>query len=557
MRPRLLSSDEKYDVPDESRRWYWVAPVLIIIGAGVIRCQLLPIPLERDEGEYAYVAQQMLKGVPPYESAYSMKLPGIYAVYALILAVFGQTHIAIHLGLLLVNAGTILAVFWLTKRMFGMLAGVAAAAVYAVISLGAPVQGFIANAEHFVVLPAIVGLALIDKAAERRNWLVVFFAAILLGLSFIIKQHGIFFVLFGGLYQLYCELRHRPVSWMGLVVRQFIFTLGAVLPFVVTCVILKRAGVFDNFWFWTFTYARRYVTTIPLSMARGLFRAQSEVLFIETILIWLFAVLGVVVVLVRGRGRGCVVFTIGFMVFSILSVCPGFYFRRHYFILLLPAVAILAGVGFAGILTLLPRHIFGFSRGLVIAIAGMAVVGFTLFQQRVYLFYLSPVEVCRLLYGNNPFPESLQIGRFIRENTAPGDTIVVIGSEPQIYFYSDRRSASGHIYTFPMMVRHDYAENMQLQMIGEIESVKPELIVYLGNPGFIAYPPGSIAGLLDWARGYIKEFYTRVGVVEIPPDGQTIYRWNEKQAGYVPVFRDWIGVYKRRRADTDDDRRKR
>jgi len=73
----------------KSSYWYWVALVLVIICAAVIRIRLLSIPLERDEGEYAYIAQQMLKGVPPYESAYSMKLPGIYAVYALFLAIFG------------------------------------------------------------------------------------------------------------------------------------------------------------------------------------------------------------------------------------------------------------------------------------------------------------------------------------------------------------------------------------------------------------------------------------------------------------------------------------
>ena len=33
-----------------------------------------------------------------------------------------------------------------------------------------------------------------------------------------------------------------------------------------------------------------------------------------------------------------------FLLFSFLAVCPGFYFRRHYFILMLPAIALLAGV---------------------------------------------------------------------------------------------------------------------------------------------------------------------------------------------------------------------
>ena len=50
------------------------------------------MPLERDEGEYAYAGQLMLQLIPPYQLAYNMKLPGIYAAYAVVLKLFGQTQ---------------------------------------------------------------------------------------------------------------------------------------------------------------------------------------------------------------------------------------------------------------------------------------------------------------------------------------------------------------------------------------------------------------------------------------------------------------------------------
>ena len=58
---------------------------------GFIRVRLLEMPLERDEGEYAYAGQLLLQGIPPYELAYNMKLPGTYFAYAAGMAVFGQT----------------------------------------------------------------------------------------------------------------------------------------------------------------------------------------------------------------------------------------------------------------------------------------------------------------------------------------------------------------------------------------------------------------------------------------------------------------------------------
>jgi hypothetical protein len=98
-----------------------------------IRIRLLGIPLERDEGEYAYAGQLMLQGIPPYKLAYNMKFPGIYAAYALIMSVFGQTITGIHLGLFLVNATTVALVFLLGRKLMNSAAGIAAAASYAVL----------------------------------------------------------------------------------------------------------------------------------------------------------------------------------------------------------------------------------------------------------------------------------------------------------------------------------------------------------------------------------------------------------------------------------------
>ena len=124
--------------------------MLLVIAA---RIRLLGIPLERDEGEYAYIGQLMLQGVAPYAEAANMKLPGTNAAYALIMAIFGQSISAIRFGLLLVNAGCAVLVYFVARRLFGSVAGFAAAASYAVLSVSPSVMGVWAHATHFVVLP--------------------------------------------------------------------------------------------------------------------------------------------------------------------------------------------------------------------------------------------------------------------------------------------------------------------------------------------------------------------------------------------------------------------
>src|SRR5579863_4838392 len=109
----------------------WLAVVLILTATALLRIHLIDSPLERDEGEYAYAGQLMLQGIPPYRLAVNMKLPGTYAAYALILAAFGQSIAAIHAGLLLANAGSIVLIFLLGRRLFSVPAGLAACAAYA------------------------------------------------------------------------------------------------------------------------------------------------------------------------------------------------------------------------------------------------------------------------------------------------------------------------------------------------------------------------------------------------------------------------------------------
>jgi len=54
----------------------WIFLAVIVFGLVIaIRIRLLGIPLERDEGEYAYAGQLMLQGIPPYKLAYNMKFP--------------------------------------------------------------------------------------------------------------------------------------------------------------------------------------------------------------------------------------------------------------------------------------------------------------------------------------------------------------------------------------------------------------------------------------------------------------------------------------------------
>jgi 4-amino-4-deoxy-L-arabinose transferase-like glycosyltransferase len=460
---------------------------LILLATALIRIRLLPIPLERDEGEYAYAGQLILQGIPPYSVASNMKLPGTYAAHAVIMAIFGQTIAGIHFGLLLVNALTILLVYFLGKRLFGNIAGVASAGAYASLSLSPDVGGTASHATHFITLFALAATVLLLRRPGAAFWPGVFF-----GLAFLMKQHGIFFILFGALYL----VRHRS----GLRTLAT-FAAAAILPYALTCLILWRAGVFPNFWFWTVTYARAYAARVPLSTGIAYLSSTIQDIWAASPGLWAIAALGLFCVFWMRESRPRAAFAVAFLAFSFATACPGLLFREHYFIPMLPAVALLGGVAvhWGSRFRLL-------SAALVYCVFAAA-LAYPFFAERQLYFSMTPVEAAREIWGDNPFPEAIAAASYIRQRTSPNTPIAVLGSEPEIYFYAHRRSATPYIYMYGLMEPQPYALKMQSDVIRDLETTRPEYIVDVDVSTSWLMRENSNTRILDWWDDYQTQHY--------------------------------------------------
>lgn len=232
-----------------ARRACWRALALCAIVALVVfvRLRLLQIPLERDEGEYAYSGQLMLEGIPPYQLAWNMKLPGTYAAYAAMMALFGQSIGGIHLGFLLANLAALALLFFIARRLTGVWGAIMSCAAYALLSLSPGVLGLAGHATHLVTLAALGGLLLLLRAREKGGGAGLFWSGFCFGLAFLCKQPGLYFGMFGFCLVLRDAARTRPVAWGRLLRNTAWFSLGMLLPFGLTCLILWRLGTFQQF----------------------------------------------------------------------------------------------------------------------------------------------------------------------------------------------------------------------------------------------------------------------------------------------------------------------
>ena len=533
---------DKIDTNDKVLPLTWWVLAVVVLGLVVaIRIRLLGIPLERDEGEYAYAGQLLLQGIPPYKLAYSMKFPGTYVAYAITMFLFGQSISAIHLGLLLVNSATSALIFFIGKRLLNSTVGIAAAVSYAVLSLSPSVLGLAGHATHFVVLPVLAGAFLLLNRQNRVGVGRPFISGSLMGLGLLMKQPALFFVLFAASYLFLGDVR----AGLGLrkaILRNLVFIGGAVIPLVITFLALCYAGVFAKFWFWTIHYAHEYGTLVSMSDLRQILIHSLRDAIGPNWPLWILAGVGLFTCFLNrsiGKSTG---FLFGLLVSSILAVCPGFYFRSHYFILLLPAVALFAGVAVNNISSVFRRQIAAVRFFPILLLASC--IALLVYGQRDLFFRFSPVEISHTIYAGNPFPETIKVAEYIRDHTDSSDTIAVLGSEPQIYFYSHRHSATGYIYTYPLMEPQTYARQMQSEMIHEIESAKPKYLISVTVNTSWLHSPRSENRIFEWAQRYIADNYVPVGFVNmIAPDRVEYYFDDIPQQ--VPELGEFILIYRR------------
>ena len=512
----------------------------------LIRIRLLQVPMERDEGEYAYMGQLLLKGIAPYATAYTMKLPGVSMMYALFMALFGQTTTGIHLGLLLTNGVNILLVFLLARRITDKRAALVSCAAYALLSLSQSVYGVYAHATHFVVLFFLAGFLLLINYLDRDRWLALAAAGICFGMAFLMKQHAVLLIFFAFLYLAWHGWQRSAAGLMKLLFACTVFTAGMIIPYALVVLYVFKAGVLAKFWFWTVQYAREYVSEQTLAEGFTNFGKTFVPIVKMQLPFWLMAIAGVGLIFTRRRCKADRFFLIGFLCFSLLSTCPGFYFREHYFVMLLPAVALLAGAAARTAELTMTATRFERYQPYLPALLLVIAAAYGLYHEGSYYFRLTPQEVTRKTYGPSPFPEAVQIASYLGAHTSPGDKIAVLGSEPEIFFYADRPSATSHIYMYGLMEQQKYSAQMQTELIGEIESARPKYLVIVNLPSSWGIAPFKSRRVIDWSEKYAREQYDLVGIVDIIDQKTTRYLWDEKAVGYLPVSDVFLCVLKRK-----------
>jgi len=298
------------------------------------------------------------------------------------------------------------------------------------------------------------------------------------------------------------------------------------------CLILWRVGVFSSFWFWTWSYALEYGTATTRADMWIALRAFFPWV-VRPYVLWQIVVLGLAAPLWSRYARVHGGFVTTFCLFSVLAVCPGFYFRPHYYILMLPAAALCVGVAVSAAREyLLTRRLSRPIVWLPVLYFGIAFVLSVRGEYRKFL-RLDPVALVRKMQDREPFPEAIAVGTYIKTHSSEQDTVAIFGSEPEICFYSARRCASNYLYTYPLMEKQKFAQQMQVDMMQQVRNAQPRFLVYVDDVRSWGTKPVLAANreFLDTAWAYAHSNYELVDLVTVPDDPEHV--WGNQAAFYI------------------------
>jgi hypothetical protein len=525
----------------------WLGLLLILVFNGCIRWHLREMPLERDEGEYAYAGQLLLQGIPPYAIAWNMKFPGVYFAYAGLMAMFGESPPGVHLGLMLVTSISTLLVFFIGRELMNAAGGLMAAAFFTLLSALPFAYGLASHATHFVVLFVCAGIFCLLRGEKHKPLLWTFISGLAFGSAILMKQHAVMFVAAAFIWVAWCAAARGKNP----VLSGSVFFGGIAIPLLLTFALLALAGVWNRFDFWTIQYAREYVSIFPLRSVPRQFADGFGPVFHSGIWVWFLGVGGIGLVFLPSPFRRAAFPGAGLFLAGLAAACPGFYFRGHYFLMAMPGLALLNAallLAVAGWLKKISQIQF---LKILPACLFLIIAGDLLIRNAEIWFRLTPLEVTRRLYGFSPFPESPEIARYLAAHTKPDETIAVLGSEPQIFFLAHRRSASGYIYVYPLTEPQPLAPVMRQEFKNEIESARPEYVVQVNilSSWCSAVVPRDTEKILDdfqkWWGNYSQN-YRLAGVVDMAAGQPSEFFWDEQMSGRTNTQPAAISIYQRK-----------
>lgn len=449
---------QKKTLRDVSRFYIWYLAIFFVL----LRVPSLIEPMwYADEGIYTVVAKAMSEGRMLYAEVWDNKPPLLYIFYFLTQNIFGIKLLSIVFGI-----GAVYLFYQIAKKLFKKEISILISTGMFVFLLGSPfIEGNIANAENFMLLPILGAFFLLLKKNEL-NIKIGVGSAILFFIALLLKFVAVFDILTWVLFALLREIKQNGKRFQSDYNKSLgAFILTGVVLSIVLLLLLVLLGILPEFIDAVFLKNISYVSE------KNTAGVSNSLLIIKIFLLGIFCS---VIFFFRKKIQNNFLFIFLWLGFSLFNVYFSERHFGHYLLLLAPVLCLVLGLvmDIAGKMKIFYAAIFV----VVLLLVG---ISFEFFERiggyyKNYIVFISGKEKIESYqaFFDSTTPRNYEIARIVKNLEANKD-ILVWSDGGQIYTLLDKAPFGKYIVAYHMIFYNQaHAETKAL-----LAKKKPDVIV--------------------------------------------------------------------------------
>ena len=417
-----------------------------------------------DEGIYLTIGQALNRGVKLYSQIHDNKPPLLY-----LMAAFSKTVFGFRLLLFFIMIPTVYLFFKLTKKFLSEKLSKIAVIIFIILSSIPLIEGNIANAEIFMLLPTLLAFLVFLNAHQPLHYL---FSGLLLGLTFMIEAPAAVefaVIVFWALTQSF--------NWKT-IKNCLILLCGFLIPLIFSSIYFFISGGFNYLIYASvlqnFGYLSSWSTGSQTSSA-----LKGE-LPLRLISLLFLLVLGYLLKIFKKIDHKLFLI-ISWFAFSLFGALLSGRPYPHYLIEIIPPLSIL-------IAHLLSKNKKSVKLIIIIyfIVLAVAIIKYKFYFYRTILYYsnfYSYITNHKLKtdfdnYFGWQVSENYRISEFLKNNTKPNDKIFIWGDRASIYALSNRLPVGRFTTAYHIIDFNGYSETIEKFKID-----LPKVIIYYNMPG--------------------------------------------------------------------------
>jgi hypothetical protein len=421
-----------------------------------------------DEGVYLSLGQGINRGLTLYSQIHDNKPPLLYYLAAISSSLpAGWQVFGFRLLLLLWMIPTVYIFYLLSQKFLSKSLSRYSVLVFIILSSIPLIEGNIANAEIFMLLPTLTAFLLFYNSSLSIKKML--YSGLLLGLAFTFKVPVAieFFFLLCWLVFIIDKFNLGNIFKLK-IKNYFVFVLAFFLPILLFYLYFVLKGVGPQFLFaallQNFGYLGSWVTgSHSASATSGGIIWRFGLLLLAWIILYIFFKRKILdkKLFFLSSWFGAALFGV------LLSSRP----YPHYFIQLLPP--------FLLVLFSVRRNFY--LSIFILVFLGISIVKYKFYFYRTFPYYLNfvkyifkiePLSQYRQYFGAN-INDIYQLSDVIKSKTAPGDSIFIWGDEPYLYPLASRLPSTKYVVAYHVLDFNGYDLVMQ-----QLSTKFPQAIIY-------------------------------------------------------------------------------